>query len=383
MQAEEKLSILGLEVDPKVEVCYLKVAEKQMLLLIREIFSTGSSIIALDEATTALSLDETEKVYSILRKRKEEGQSFIYVSHEIDEVFKICDYATVLRDGKVVLDERIENLTPADLKKAIAGREIKATHYRMFEAKDKKQEVVLSVQNVSNSKLNRVEFELYKGEILGVYGLRGSGRTELLKTIYGLLPVEEGSILFKGLQIKNISPTLLIQKGISFVPEDRTEGLFFGRPVVENLLMTAVTATKKTRGKSGLFISAKKERCLFEDISQNLEINTPSPGAEIDYLSGGNKQKVIFGRSIACEPEIYLVDEGTKGIDIGAKNEIYKIVGNLAEQGCSVVFTSSDLDEICNISDRIMVLYEGSVVNILSKQEITKEKLLHYADGFH
>jgi len=380
-EAVEKLAILGIKIDPKVEVRYLKVAEKQMLLVVREIFSTGSIIIALDEVTTALSLDETEKVYNILRNQKSKGQSFIYVSHEIEEIFQICDYATVLRDGRVVLDESIENLTPADLKRAIVGREVEITHHRKLRVKDRHPEAVLSVQNVSNEKLHNVDFELYKGEILGVYGLRGSGRTELLKTLYGLLPIEDGSIFFKGSYINTISPSQLIQRGIGFVPEDRTDGLFFGRPVNENLLMTTATATKKTHGKSGLFISALKEKRLFEDVSQTFEIMTPSPGAEIDYLSGGNKQKVMLGRSLASESEVYLIDEGTKGIDIGAKNEVYKIMGNLANKGCAIIFSSSDLDEVSTISDRVMVLYEGRIVSILQGEEITKEKLLHYADG--
>ncbi len=147
--------------------------------------------------------------------------------------------------------------------------------------------------------------------------------------------------------------------------------------------MTAATSTKKTHGKSGLFISAQKEKLLFENVSQSLEIVTPSADAEIEYLSGGNKQKVMFGRSLASESELYLIDEGTKGIDIGAKNEVYKIMEDLAEQGCSIIFTSSDMDELSTISDRVIVFYEGSIINILSRQEVTRERLLHYADGFH
>ena len=380
-EAEEKLAILGLTIDPTIEVRYLNIAEKQMLLVIREIFSTGSRIIALDEVTTALSLDETEKIYNILRKQKDEKQSFIYVSHEIDEIFQICDSATVLRDGEVVLNEKIENLVPADLKNAIVGREIVPAHYKKYKKGNEHAKVVLSVENVSNQKLKSVNFTLGEYEILGVYGLRGSGRTELLKTIYGLLPVEEGSIKFQGSQIKNVSPSQLIQRGIGFVPEDRTEGLFFGRPSIENLLMTAATATKKAHGPSGLFINAKKEKQMFQDVSQKLEIQAHSPQAEVDYLSGGNKQKVMLGRSLASDSILYLIDEGTKGIDIGAKHEVYKIMASLAEQSCSIIFSSSDLEEIITVSDRIMVMYEGKVALVLEKKDFTKERLLHYADG--
>jgi len=380
--AEKKIGIIGLDIDPKIEVRYLKVAEKQMLLVIREIFSEGARIIALDEVTTALSLEETEKVYGILRKKKEEGQSFIYVSHEIDEIFQICDYATVFRDGEVVLNERIGNLSPDDLKKAIVGREIRVIRRKASgEGSEKKDRVVLEVENVCNMKLKNLRFDLYRGEILGVYGLRGSGRTELLKTIYGLLPVEKGSIVFNGEDISHYSPSQMIQKGIGFVPEDRVEGLFFGRPTSENLLMTTSTATKKVHGKTGLFINAHVERKLFGEVSGKFDIQAHSPSAEIDYLSGGNKQKVMFGRSFASESRVYLIDEGTKGIDIGAKQEIYRIMGELSAQGCSMIFTSSDLEEIITVSDRIMVMYEGSIVCIIERKDFSKERLLHYADS--
>jgi len=380
-EAEEKLAILGLHIDPKTEVRYLTIAEKQMLLVIREIFSTGSRIIALDEVTTALSIEETEKIYRIMRNQKSSGQSFIYVSHEIDEIFQICDSATVIRDGEVVLDEKISNITPEDLRRAIVGRELEVVHHKRCVSGSERTEVILSMENVFNQKLKNVSFKLCKNEILGVYGLRGSGRTELLKTIYGLLPVEEGTIKYYGSQIENISSSQIIQRGIGFIPEDRNEGLFFGRPTIENLLMAASIATKKLHDRSGLFINAKTEKKVFRDIARKLEILAHSPQAEIDYLSGGNKQKVMLGRSLASDSILYLIDEGTKGIDIGAKNEVYKIMESLAEAGCSIIFTSSDLEEIIVVSDRIMVMYEGSVVCILEREMFSKESLVHYADG--
>lgn len=379
--AKEKLKIFGLKHDPEIEVYHLKVAEKQMLLVLREIFSTGASIIALDEVTTALSFDETEQLYKILREQKAKGQSFVYVSHEIDEVFQICDSATVFRDGEVVLDDTIDNLTPADLKKAIAGREIDILHHAPCEEEEKKN-VILEVENVTNEKLKDISFELCKGEILGVYGLRGSGRSELLKTIFGLMTVDEGGgIKYNGEAIHNMPSSSLIGKGIGFVPEDRGEGLFFGRPVNENLLMTTSTATKKIHGRNNILINSSKEHALFSEVSSQFQIKTPSESAEIDYLSGGNKQKVMFGRSLASDSVLYLIDEGTKGIDIGAKHEIYKIMQGLTNHGCAIIFTSSDLEEIITVSDRIMVLYEGGIVRVLEQEQFSKEQLLHCADG--
>ncbi|QPM67492.1 sugar ABC transporter ATP-binding protein [Atribacter laminatus] len=382
--AKERLEIFNLTWDPKLEVRYLTIAEKQMLLIIREIFSTGAKIIALDEVTVSLSLDEIRLLYDVMRKQKKIGQSFIYISHEIDEIFQICDSVTVIRDGEVVLSESIDDINHNDLKKAIVGKDIeekqKSDELDVNVNFDEKQssESVLCLNNVSNTKLKNIHFNLYQGEVLGIYGLRASGRTELLKTIYGLLPVQEGCIMFKGQNIVFSSTNDLINKGIGFVPEDRSEGLFLGRPVDENLL---ISSTQKHLKPSNLFIDRIQEKRIFEEVAEKFQIKAHSPKAEIDYLSGGNKQKVMFGRCLAAHSQLYLVDEGTKGIDIGAKNEIYKIIRQLVAGGTSVIFTSSDLEEIIHISDRIMVLHEGKIAQILLKKEATKEKLLHYADG--
>lgn len=381
--ARKRLDILGMTVDPGVEVRYLSVAEKQMLLFLREIFSTGSSIVALDEVTTALTAEEAQKIYQILRRQKAQGQSFIYVSHEINEIFEVCDSATVFRDGEVVLNEEIDRISADDLKKAIVGREMTVVEgdSKAASLSRTKKPLILQVDRLANEKLKEISFELYEGEVMGVYGLRGSGRTELLKTLYGLIPASAGSVRFKDRNILGLSPSQLIGLGIGFVPEDREEGLLFGRPVGENLLITAATATNKTRQAFKWLISGPRESQLFRDLVQKFEIKTPSASAEIDYLSGGNKQKVMFGRNVASDAQLFLIDEGTKGIDIGAKQEIYQIIHKLSEQGCSMLYVSSDLDEICAVSDRIMILYGGRIVRILEKNEITKERLQHYADG--
>ena len=380
--AKERLEIFNLAWDPKLEVRYLTIAEKQMLLIIREIFSTGAKVIALDEVTVSLSLDEIRLLYDVMRKQKKIGQSFIYISHEIDEIFQICDSVTVIRDGEVVLSESINDINHNDLKKAIVGKDIEDNEKSvgMDVCLDEKQssEPILCLKNVSNTKLKNISFDLYQGEVLGIYGLRSSGRTELLKTIYGLLSVQEGCVMFKGQNIVISSTNGLINMGIGFVPEDRSEGLFFGRPVDENLL---ISSTQKHLRPSKLFIDRIQEKKIFEEVADKFQIKTHSPKAEIDYLSCGNKQKVIFGRCLAARSQLYLVDEGTKGIDIGAKNEIYKIIRQLVTGGASVIFTSSDLEEIIHISDRILVLHEGKIAHILSNKEATKEKLLHYADG--
>lgn len=376
-QAQEKLKILGLNADPKIEARYLKVSEKQLLLTLREIFSTGAKIVALDEVGTALSRLEMEKVFELIRQEKQKGCSFIYISHEIDEVFKICDSVLVIRDGEVVLDEEVKNLTSLDLKRAIVGRDVVE---KSLETKrgENEQDIILKVRDLSNEKLKGINFDLLKGEILGVYGLRGSGRTELLKTLFGLMPTEKGSIEFRGENVTNIPPDELVKKGISFVPEDRFEGIFHCRPVRDNLFMSSM---RKNLDRLHLLISKRKEEEKFGFIKKELDLKVDGIDAEIDYLSGGNKQKIMFGRCIAADSALFLIDEGTKGIDIGAKYEIYSIMRKMAASGFSFIYTSSDIDEIFIVSDRIMVIYNGRLVNIYKKNNINKEKLLHDADG--
>ena len=378
--AKEKISLGGFELDPKTEVWHLNVSEKQMLLIIREIFSHGAKILALDEVTTSLTEKEKRKVYDLIRKSKEEGQSFIYVSHEISEIFDICDSVTVLRDGMVVLDEETKNLTPEKLRDAICGEELEK---ELTEAASTKRiqrdesEKTLIVDNISNKKLKNVSFDLFKGEILGVYGLRGAGKTELLKTIFGLMPVDKGKILFKGENIENTDPSRLISKGIGFAPEDRAEGLFYNRPTWENIVISNL---KKYIGKLGFFLNEKKEKEEFEKIVNSLNIKVPSPEIDILYLSGGNQQKAMLGRCFATNSNLYLFDEVTRGIDVGAKAEIYKIIEKLALKGNSVIFTSSDMEETINISDRILILYQGRVTGIVDSKKATKRLLLEYAE---
>ena len=285
--AKERLEIFNLAWDPKLEVRYLTIAEKQMLLIIREIFSTGAKVIALDEVTVSLSLDEIRLLYDVMRKQKKIGQSFIYISHEIDEIFQICDSVTVIRDGEVVLSESINDINHNDLKKAIVGKDIEDNEKSvgMDVCLDEKQssEPILCLKNVSNTKLKNISFDLYQGEVLGIYGLRSSGRTELLKTIYGLFSVQEGCVMFKGQNIVISSTNGLINMGIGFVPEDRSEGLFFGRPVDENFLNSS---TQKHLRPSKLFIYRIQEKKIFEEVADKFQIKTHSPKTENDYLSG-------------------------------------------------------------------------------------------------
>lgn len=373
--AKEKLNKIDLAIDAEMQTKFLRVSEKQLVLAVREVLSSGAKVVAFDEVANALSQSEIESVFDLIRKEKENGVTFIYISHEIDEVFSICDSVVVIRDGEVVLEGETSELTSAQLKRAIAGRDVDESEKEVPNLDD--QETVLHVDNLCNSKLKNVGFDLRKGEILGVYGLRGAGRTELLKTLYGLMDATEGEVKFNGQDILKMPISKRANIGIGFVPESRIEGCMDCRPIRDNLFISSM---KKNLNKIGL-IDRNKENKKYAAIKEEFEVKAEGIDSEIGYLSGGNKQKIMFARCRAMNSSLYLVDEGTKGIDIGTKFEIYNLMDKLAQDGDSFIYTSSDLDEICTVSHRILVLYNGEIVAELHKKDFSKELLLHHADG--
>lgn len=375
-KAEEKMAKVGFKLDPKLDVKYLTVSEKQMLLFLREVLSNQALIIALDEVTTALSSAERNILYKVIRSEAENGKSFIYISHELNEIFKVCDSVSVLRDGEVQLTDEVKNLTMDDLQKAIVGMDM--AKMRSLKSFRRGQDESLIVKNISNQKIDDISFNLYKGEILGLYGLRSSGRTELLETIFGLLPVEKGQIICGNERIENFSISKRNLKGIGFVPEDKEKGIFFNLPVIDNVLMSS---WRWVCGKLGLFIDEVKKIRMFQDIANKVRLFTPSADTEILYLSGGNKQKAMVGRCVASNSRIYLFDEITKGIDISAKVEVYKIMKDVTSKGNSIIFTSSEIEELVNLSDRVIVLREGHIAGIIPKENFSEKKIMEYADG--
>ena len=375
-RAREKLAKINLNVDTQIQAKYLTVSEKQLVLAVREVLSEGAKVIAFDEVANALSQKEIESVFKLIREEKENGVTFIYISHEVDEVFSICDSVVVVRDGEVALVGETKDLTSDQLKRAIVGRDIQNCE-EMVPVEDSNKEVVLKVQGLSNSKLKNISFDLAKGEVLGVFGLRGSGRTEFLKTIYGLMHADKGRVEYLGRDITILSVMKRAERGIGFVPEDRFEGCMDCRPIRDNLFMSSM---KQNLNRIGL-IDRRKENDKYEKIKREFEVKAEGQDSEVAYLSGGNKQKIMFARCRVMNSALYLVDEGTKGIDVGTKYEIYNLMKKLAENGNSFIYTSSDLEEICLVSHRIFVLYNGEIVAELPRQEFTKMKLLYYADG--
>jgi len=374
-EARQKLDRIHLDVDPEMQTEFLKVSEKQLVLTVREVLSTGAKVIAFDEVANALSQNELKSVFKLINEEKEKGKTFIYISHEIDEVFSICDSVVVIRDGEVVLQSEIGDVTSAELKKAIAGREIDESQ-KVIESREEK-EVVLQVRNLENEKLKDVSFDLHEGEVIGLFGLRGSGRTELVKTLFGLMDAHKGRAIYRGKDILHLPVHKRCEIGIGFVPEDRSEGVMDCRPIRDNLYMSSM---KKYLNKARMF-DTKRENETYEKIKREFDVKADSIDSEIAYLSGGNKQKIMFARCRTAGSSLYLIDEGTRGIDIGAKFEIYDLIRRLADGGDSFIYTSSDLEEICQVSNRIFILHNGQIMAELQRNEFSIEKLLHYADG--
>ena len=366
------LDLLGIDVDCNADVEDLSVAMQQIVEIAKAL-SWNANIIAMDEPTSSLTESEIEALFELIERLKQSGSSIIYVSHRMDEIFRIADRVTVLRDGKKIGTHDIKDCSRNDLIKMMVGHEVDES-YAATELSYKNP--LMEIQNISEQKiLKNVSFQVYPGEILGIAGLVGSGRSTLLKVLLGEEKITEGSIIFEGRETRFKHPADAVAKGIGLVPEDRKlSGLFLSMSVAENISI----AWLNNLFPSG-FISRKKEEKLTKNLIDRLGIRTPSIFQEVNFLSGGNQQKVVIGKWLTREPKIFLMDDPTRGIDVAAKKQIHTIIKNLAKNNISIIFSSSELPELLNIADRIMVLKEGEVKATIKRAEATKEKILQYA----
>jgi len=357
------------------------VAQKQVIEIAKAI-SSDSNVIIMDEPTAAISEDEVKRLFSIINHIKKENVTVVYISHRLSEIFEIGDFVTVLRDGEMIGTVSIEELSYcrdeaescAELIKMMLGKVV-VEHYVPSVVDENRK--VLQLKNVSNDKLNNITFDLYKGEILGFYGLIGSGKTEIASAIYGIDQIT-GEVAISGKAVRIEKPGHAIRAGIAMVPEERrTEGLFTKLSVKENVPLMNI----KTISKNGIF-SKKKERMLAKKYIEKLRIVARDEDQSVAKLSGGNQQKVVLAKCLNAESGILLMDEPTRGIDVGAKEEIHKLIRELSKQGESVIVFSSELPEILNLCDRIILLYEGSIMEVLKNGgEIDTEKIMHVVTG--
>ena len=370
----EQIAVLGENIAPSTKVRKLSIAQRQMVEITKAL-TRHAKVIAFDEPTSSLSDREVGKLFSIIRDLKNRGHVILYVSHRLEEVFEVCDAATVLRDGRhVETFQKLSGISREDFVPRMVGRPISDVYH--YEPRQH-GEAVLEVQGLMGPGLeNPATFSVLKGEILGIFGLVGAGRTELLKLIYGATRASAGTVTVSRKHLKVMSPSIAIHNGLMLCPEDRMkEGIIPLRSVMENINLSARGSLTALRWH----INERRERENASRQVKKLAIKTPSLRQLITYLSGGNQQKVLLARWLSTAIKVMLLDEPTRGIDIGAKGEIYSIIYDLAQQGIGVVVVSSELPEVLGISDRILVMREGRIVACVHRSEASEEQLLRLA----
>jgi ribose transport system ATP-binding protein len=363
---------LGVELDCRLPVGRLNVCQQQITEIAKAL-SMKARVMIMDEPTSALTETEVKTLFQVIRRLKRDGIGIIYISHNLEEVFEIADRITVLRDGRNVGTSAISELTPEAAVLRMVGRTIEDMYARQ---KAPIGAEVLQVEGLScGSLLRGVSFRLHRGEILGIAGLLGSGRTELARAIFGVDRKAEGTIRIEGRPASIRRVTDAIRAGIGLVPEDRKlQGLFLGMPVAPN-----ISAASLRSCATGGFLSKPRESTVAREQVRRLNIKVTGLEQPVVDLSGGNQQKVVLSRWLALSPKILLLDDPTRGIDIGAKHAIYGLMGDLARAGVGIIFISSELPEILGIADRILVMSGGRVRGELSAEEATQEKILSYA----
>jgi inositol transport system ATP-binding protein len=371
-QAEVILSQMGVDINARTKMKYLSVAEMQMVEIAKAI-SNDAKVIIMDEPTSAISDKEVATLFAIIKELTRKGVTIIYISHKMDEIFAISDTITVLRDGQYIATKSASAIDTNSLISMMVGREIDSLFPATTAQKGKE---ILSVKNLSrDGKFSDISFAVRAGEILGIAGLMGAGRTEIARAIFGLDRLDRGEIRVKGELVSINSPQDAIRHGIGYVSEDR-KGLGF----VPNLsVKDNITLSSLLNHRKGLFIQKKSEIGAASHMVGSLQIKASSIDQKVANLSGGNQQKVVIGKVLLSSPAVIILDEPTRGIDIGAKFEIYKLINQLVAKGLAVIMISSELPELVGMSDRILVLSRGEQTAVLSKEEATQEAIMAYA----
>ncbi len=373
-QTQDLLDRLNLDVNPRAEAQGLSIAQQQMVEVAKAL-SLNADLIAMDEPTSSLTDKETEVLFAMMRALKAQGVAIIFISHRLEEVFEISDRVTVLRDGRHIATRPTAELDHNKIVELMVGRELGDIYaYSPTEQRD----VVLETADLSDGdELKGVSLQLRGGEILGLAGLIGAGRTALAETLFGIRPAAAGDIKLAGQPVKIRSPKQAIQHGLGFVPEDRKlQGLFLHMAVRENVLLSGMDLVA-TLG----FINSGKANGLVQGFVDKLDIRTPSLQQEVRNLSGGNQQKVVIARWLALQPRVLILDEPTRGVDVGAKAEIHALMRQLAEEGVGILMISSELPEVLGVSDRILVMHEGRITGELTREEATQDKIMRAATG--
>jgi rhamnose transport system ATP-binding protein len=371
--AKELLERAGADIDPARTVSSLSMPEQQIVEIAKAI-GAKARVLILDEPTASLTEHEVERLFRVIRAVRDDGNGIIYISHRLEEIASIADRVTVLRDGQSIATRDLREVEPAELIRLMVGRDIAA----VFPKREVPiGDVVLEVQGLQSPAIHDVSFSVRRGEILGLAGLVGAGRTELAETLFGLRPAEGGEVFLNGAAVQIQSPPDAIGLKIGYLPEDRRRhGVVLEMDIAANMSMASLGSVSK----AGL-IDDGAERLMARRFVDQLRVKTPSLYAETGSLSGGNQQKVALARWLAIKPELLILDEPTQGVDIGSKSEIHQMMVDLAGKGMAIVMISSELPEILGMSDRIAVMRAGRIAGILSRAEATQERVLALALG--
>jgi ribose transport system ATP-binding protein len=361
------------EIAPTTKIRKLSIANRQIIELAKAMVKKAKVII-MDEPTAAITVSEQKKLYRLVRKLKEDGVTIIYISHRLEELFEICDRVSVLRDGQYITTLDMEGIDKQGMIKHMVGRELTSAYPPK---KPADQEVVLEAEHLSGNGVKDISFKLHKGEILGFAGLVGAGRTELMHVIFGAAKKTSGILKVRGKEVEFHSPNEGMKAGIGLIPEDRKyQGCFIDKPISWNISISNIDHLTQ-----GGVVDKNAEQALALSYKERLKIKTPNLDQRTSGLSGGNQQKVVIAKVLASNPDILIFDEPTRGIDIGARYEIYLLMNDLAEQGKSILMVSSDMEELLGMSERIIILHEGRKTGEVSKEEFSQEKVLMLASG--
>ena len=376
-EAEELLETLDVEIDLNKPVNQLSVAEQQFIEIAKAV-SINDKVLILDEPTATLTNQETETLFKLIRNLKEKGVTMIFISHHLEETFEIGDRLTCLRDGQWVGTEDIADLNEKEIIKMMVGRDIGDTFPERADSAE--SDIMLEVKNLKrNENEEFINFKLKKGEILGVAGLVGSGRTEMARALIGADKVLNKEVFIKGEKVEINSPADALKNGIGLIPENRkSQGLILGQSVKDNISINSLDHILK----NNLFINKKEEKKRAQKMVDDLDIKTPSLNQEVKNLSGGNQQKVVLAKWLDVESNVLIFDEPTRGIDVGTKLEIYKLMNELVEMGISIIMISSELPEVLAISNRIIVMHKNKINAVLdNNEEVDQETIMYYATG--
>ena len=373
-RAKELIDMLGVDIDPNIEVRHLSVAYQQIVEIVKAL-SKNVKILIMDEPSAPLTNTEVEALFKLVYRLKEKGVTIIYISHRMEEIFEICDRVTVIRDGLVIETAPLANTNKQELISWMVGRELNEQYPK---SNAKIGDVVFEAKDIcAYNYLKNINLKVRAGEIVGIAGLVGAGRTEFARAVFGASPIQSGKLYMNGKEVCISSPQDAIREGIALLPEDRKQqGLLLHMNIEENISFVTIKDISR-----GTVINKRKEKQIAKDYSHKLRIKTPSIKQLVKNLSGGNQQKVALAKWMVTKAKLMIFDEPTRGIDVGAKQEIYQLINELAENGMAIIMISSEMPELLGVSNQIVVMGEGEIKGMLSTAEATQQKILSVASS--